>query len=97
MKPLKKACQKNAPINKDYYSTGELFTMWLSGEIGCLTKDENGDYLKPSTLNGYVDVSGYDFRIFLNEVKDIKVTLDEWGTYTTVAVSNSGKTYYINL
>jgi len=97
MKPLKKARQKNAPINKYYYSNSELLDMWNAGEIWTTERDENGEYLKPEPLKGYRNVIDYEFRLFLADIKDLKVALDDFGIYTTVAVSNSGKTYYINL
>ena len=37
------------------------------------------------------------YRIFLSEVKELKVVLDDYRFYTNVAVGKNGKSYYINL
>ena len=95
MKPLKKAEQKNVVLNTDYYTIRDLENMWFAGEIVRLDYKQFGVFVEPREISRYEEI-GDQFRIFLENVKDLKVALDD-GHYTTVAVGNNGKTYYVNL
>lgn len=66
----------------------------------------NTNYYTESQIDEMVknlEVCKFDFdkpityRIFLSEVKELKVVLDDYRFYTTVAVGKNGKLYYINL
>ena len=95
MKPLKKANQKNVTINTDYYSKAELENMWYAGEIFNLLK--YGKIDTPHNIGTFDSIKeDYDFRIFLENVKDLKVAVED-GYYVNVAIGNNGKTYYVNL
>lgn len=43
------------------------------------------------------EIEDTEFRIFTEDLEELKVALDEYGHYTTVAVGKSGNTYYVNL
>lgn len=91
MKPLKKAEQKNAVLNKDYYSRDELAKMLENEEIFFINEKE----FRASYDSEYPWTE--ELRIFLEDMKDIKVILDDYGQYTTVCVTPEGKQYYICL
>ena len=84
MKPLKKAAQKNVQVNKECYTA------------------EIADLLE---IPGIFDLSGIScvsaderyYRVALSRVKDLKVILDDYGYYTTVAVMESGETVFVTL
>ena len=92
MKPLKKAEQHNAMINKDYYTANELRTMLNNKEIFFLGK-KNGSWIQYES--DYAESE--ELRIFISDMKEIKVVLNEYGFYTTVCINNDGKKYYITL
>lgn len=86
MKPLKKANQMNAEVDRDYYTEREYKSLSLIEGVSSLE-----------------DATGMDFgsdgglRVFFEDVKEIKVALDESGHYCNVAVMNSGEIIHINL
>lgn len=90
---FKKSEQRNVKVNVDYYTTRELENMYLDGTIFIMTKkgadvitaDEN-----PNRQDAYLMLTSdeYDVRMFLENVSEIKVVLDEYGYLATVAVVN---------
>ena len=81
MKPLKKAAQKNVQVNKDCYIADLL---------------EITGVFELSNVSGISADEG-DYRVSLAHVKDLKVVLDDYGYYTTVAVMESGETVFVSL
>ena len=84
MKPLKKAAQKNVQVNKDCYTADIADLIDIQGIFDL------------SSVSG-VSADEGDYRVSLAHVKDLKVVLDEYGYYNTVAVMNSGETVFVNL
>lgn len=93
MKIAKRAEQKNIILNKDYYTPSEINLMLAAGEIFYFTKDFNASY-EPIT-NWEFDEAV--FRIYTDDLSEIKVVLDEYKFYSTVAVGKNGKTYFVNI
>lgn len=93
MKILKKAEQKNVTINKDYYTSYEINVMLAKHEICYFDKGFNNCYDAVS----YWDIKEETFRIFTDDLSEIKVALDEYNCYTTVAIGKNGKIYYVNI
>lgn len=93
MKIRKKAQQHNVVLNKDYYTQGELNMLLETREICYFDKDFNECY---APLKSW-EVEETELRIFTENLEEIKVSLDEYGYYTNVAVGKNGLTYYINL
>lgn len=84
MKPLKKAAQKNVQVNKDCYTTDIADLLDMQGIFDL------------SSVSG-VSADEGDYRVSLAHVKDLKVMLDDYGYYTTVAVMESGETIFVSL
>lgn len=85
MKPLKKASQRNAEVNRGYYTDEEYWNLKLFSGVSTL-KEATG-----------LDFAGEELRVFFEDCKEIKVVLDENGHYTNAAVLNNGLSVYINL
>lgn len=83
MKPLKKAKQQNVALNIAYYTKLEIDNMLNNLEI---------EYLPE-----HFDLEQKIPVIYMEDIKDLKVVLDEYGYYTTVAIKENGKQYYICL
>lgn len=86
MKPLKKANQMNAEVDRDYYTEREYKNLSFIEGIATLEDATGMDF----GSNG-------ELRVFFEDVKEIKVALDENGHYCNVAVMNSGETIHICL
>lgn len=84
MKPLKRAYQKNVQVNKDCYTADIADLIEIPGVFDL------------SNVSG-VSADEGDYRVSLAHVKDLKVVLDEYGYYNTVAVMNSGETIFVTL
>lgn len=84
MKPLKRASQKNVQVNKDCYTADIADLIEIPGVFDL------------SNVSG-VSADEGDYRVSLAHVKDLKVVLDEYGYYNTVAVMNSGETIFVTL
>ena len=84
MKPLKKAAQKNVQVNKECYTADIADLLEIPGIFDL------------PRVSG-VSADEGDYRVSLAHVKDLKVMLDEYGYYNTVAVMNSGETVFVNL
>lgn len=84
MKPLKKAAQENVQVDK-YCYTAEIAELLEIPGIFDL-----------STVSGNSADEG-DYRVSLTHVKDLKVVLNDYGYYTTVAVMESGETIFVTL
>lgn len=84
MKPLKKAAQKNIQVSKDCYTADIADLLDIQGIFDL------------SSLSG-VSADEGDYRVSLAHVKDLKVMLDDYGYYTTVAVMESGETIFVSL
>ena len=93
MKIAKRAEQKNIVLNRDYYTPAEINLMLAAGEIFyfkefCQTSTDPVDTW---------DFDRTDFRIYTDDLSEIKVVLDEYKFYSTVAVGKNGKTYFVNI
>lgn len=96
MKIRKRAKQKNVVLNKEHYTVYQLESMNKNKEIFYFDKDFNDKYdAEISHIGGVIDE--IEFRIFTEDLEEIKVILDECGHYTTVAVDKNGKVYYVCL
>ena len=99
MKTVKKATQRNVTLNLMMYDEIELRTMLKNKEIVRFYFDENEnfkeDYSEPTWW--VWDELKEQLRLFLDDVKEIKVELDEDGHYTTVAIRDDGKKFYVDL
>lgn len=84
MKPLKRASQKNVQVNKDCYTADIADLLEIEGIFDL------------SNVSG-VSADEGDYRVSLAHVKDLKVVLDEYGYYNTVAVMESGETVFVTL
>lgn len=89
MKISKRADQQNVELNKDMYTKYDFMRMLENHEIFHIDEEK----FEPSYESKFYDE---DFRIFLEDMKEIKVICHE-GYYMNVAVSNTGKQYFINL
>lgn len=61
---------------------------------------KNAEVNRAAYIDGILPVEIFHdrpLRVYLNHVHDLKVTVDPYGYYTTVAVMDSGETAYINL
>ena len=93
MKVLKKAKQHNVVLNQDYYTFFDIQDMISKKEICFLDENLDEKYnLKDYILNHHNE----SLIIFLDDVDEIKIALDEYGYYKPVLIKN-GKKYYINL
>ena len=93
MKILKKAEQKNIILNKDYYNIYQVNSLLDQHIIFYIDSNQKVCY-DNVYMFGDVDV---DFRLFTDDLKEIKVELDEYNYYTVVAVHNNGNKYYVSL
>lgn len=84
MKPLKRASQKNVQVNKECYTADIADLLEIPGIFDL------------SSVSG-VSADEGDYRISLAHVKDLKVVLNEYGYYNTVAVMESGETVFVTL
>lgn len=84
MKPLKKAAQKNVQVNKECYTADIADLLEIPG------------IFELSSVSG-VSADEGDYLVSLAHVKDLKVVLDDYGYYTTVAVMESGETVFVTL
>lgn len=84
MKPLKKAAQKNVQVNKECYTADIADLLEIPGVFDL------------SSVSG-VSADEGDYRVSLAHVKDLKVVLDEYGYYNTVAVMENGDTIFVTL
>ena len=88
MKTLKKAEQKNAKLNKTFYTSEEIYNMLVAHEIFYINKSYEICYS--------VDEYNHEtLRINLEQGNDLKVVL-YYGFYTTVLLKNS-KEYFVTL
>ena len=92
MKILKKAIQKNVVVDKERYTVAEIAQMLSANEIFYFVKGGNISY---EPLNSW-EIEDADFRIFTDNLTEIKVVLDD-GYYTVVANGKNGKTYYVSI
>ena len=93
MKILKKAKQKNVELDKDYYTIKDINEMLDSREICYFDTHINECH---NHIN-YVDIFDEPiFRIFTENLKEIKVILDG-GYYHTVAIGKNDKIYHVVL
>ena len=91
MKILKKAEQRNIELNKEYYNLEEINKM-LDNKIICYFIDDfKVCYDRINILDDYT------FRIFTDNIKEIKVALDDYNFYTNVIIHNNGNKYYVTL
>lgn len=84
MKPLKRASQKNVQVNKECYTADIADLLEIPGIFDL------------SSASG-VSADEGDYRVSLAHVKDLKVMLDEYGYYNTVAVMESGEIIVVTL
>lgn len=93
MKILKRAEQHNVILNKDYYIPSEINEMLSARQVFYLTKDFKECY---EELQSW-ELQEKELRIFTEDLKEIKVKLDDYGYYKNVAVDHNGKEYYVSL
>ena len=93
MKIRKRAEQQNVTLNKEYYINRDIEMLLLTREICYFDKDFKQCY---EPLKSW-EIEDTEFRIFTEDLEELKVALDEYGHYTTVAVGKNGITYYVNL
>ena len=91
MKILKKAEQKNIILNKEYYNIYQVNSLLDQHIIFYIDSNQKVCY---DNVYMFGDV---DFRLFTDDLKEIKVELDEYNYYTAVAVHNNGNKYYVSL
>ena len=96
MKIGKRAEQKNVVLNKSHYTVYQLEDMNDNKEICYFDKYFNCKY-DAKNLTHWEILDEIEFRIFTEDLEEIKVVLDECGHYTTVAIGKNGKTYYVCL
>lgn len=88
MRVLKKAEQRNVVVDKDMYTEKDLKLMEAKGFI---TSDKN--IFAPNE-----DEEAVNYRVFLDDCKDIKVIYnEEFGFYANVVTLKTGEEIYINL
>lgn len=92
MKIRKTAEQKNVVLNNSYYTIYQINEMLEKREITYFDEHINECY-EPIR---YYEMDEKQFRIFTEDLKEIKVMCID-GHYTTVAVGNNDKVYYISL
>lgn len=84
-------------IDKDYYTLNQINEMLKNKEIFYFYMLEAyNEEAHNEEVTGF-EFENTEFRIFTDEVKEIKVVLDEFGYYQTVATGKNGKTYFIKL
>lgn len=100
MKILKKAEQKNVALDTWYHTEEELKQMLSNHEIVIFTEYEEhkDDWTKWQRyeLHPYEKIENLNLRLFLADMKEIKVICNN-GMYTTVCIGNNGKQYFVNL
>ena len=91
LKILKKAQQKNVIFNKDYYNIYEINSLLSQHIIFYLGDDFEACYnnIEYNMLDEIV------FRLFTNDLNEIKVELDQYNYFTTVAVHKNGNKYKV--
>ena len=89
MKTLKRAKQNNVELNKDMYSRYDLIRMLDNREIFYIDEEK----FEPCYESMFYNET---FRVFLDEMKEIKVICHE-GYYTNVVVTNDGRNYFVTL
>ena len=92
MKIRKTANQQNFCINKEYYTVRELKEMARNHEI-FFFKDILDECYDVTDMFDY-EIERTQFRVFAENLKEVKVVVDEYGYYTTVAVGKNDKTYF---
>lgn len=101
MKILKRATQKNVALDTWYYTTEQLERMLSNHEIVIFTEYEEhkDDWTKWQRyeLKPYERIKDLNLRLFLSDMKEIKVICKMDGMYTTVCIGNNGEIYYVNL
>lgn len=85
MKVLKKATQQNLMLDTDYYTRSELEHLKHLGILHDL-KEMYSNTFDEETL-----------VIFTEGIKEIKVILDDYGMYKTVAVNFDNEKFFIKL
>ena len=94
MKILKKAQQKNIEVNTDFYNVYQINEMLDRKLIFYLDEELNQ---KHDNISSFALFEGeYTFRIFTNNLKELKVVSDD-GYYTTIAITNEGEKLYVKL
>ena len=94
MKILKKAQQKNIEVNTDFYNVYQINEMLDRKLIFYLDEEFNEKYDNISSFDLFE--GEYTFRIFTNNLKELKVVSDD-GYYTTIAITNEGEKLYVKL
>ena len=94
MKILKKAQQKNIEINTDFYNVYQINEMLDRKLIFYLDEELNQKHDNISSFDLFE--GEYTFRIFTNNLKELKVVSDD-GYYTTIAITNEGEKLYVKL
>ena len=94
MNVLKNAKQKNVVVSRDFYTIEEINKYLVSHVFFTLTKKFEVSYEQVTSSI----LESREVRLFLNNVKELKVIYDrEFQCYTNVAVLNDGTNIYIEL
>ena len=85
MKKKKKAAQQNLMLDTDYYTREEIKRLKDLGIVCDLKEMYKGTFEEETLV------------IFTEELKEIKVILDDYGMYKTVAVNFDNEKFFIKL
>lgn len=94
MKILKKAVQKNVVLEKGEYSVNEINDLLNKRKIWYFGESLDICYDEVNYIRKYNDT---EFRIFTDELTEIKVVLNGDGFYKTVGTGKDGYKYFVNL
>lgn len=99
MKVLKKAMQKNIELEQYYYTEEDIKVMFLTRQLFFLrSKDFSvSENYEEWVQEHYITSERPELRISTDDLKEIKVVLNEEKFYTTVAIGNNGKQYFVKL
>lgn len=82
-------------VNSEYYTIANLNKMFESHIIFRFSGNFEEEY---SSINSYSDLEESCARLFLENVKELKVVYNkEYECYETVAVLNSGELIHVSL
>lgn len=93
MKISKKAEQRNFVLDNAYYTELDIKYLLIHGDVQRLDYTENYESM---FKNDFVDMDT-EYRIFADDVKEVKVILDEYGFYTNCVVLKNENMLYIKL
>ena len=93
MKILKKAKQRNFLLDNNYYNELDIKYLLIHGDVQRLDFTENCENM---FKNDFLDMNE-EYIIFADDVKEVKVILDEYGYYRNCVVLKNGNMLHIKL